>query len=130
MKLYIAGAHSNKLRLKAHAEQVSALGYEVTSRWLDESQADYAAGTWSGDAPRDGQTAMRDVTDVKRADGIILDTIAPSTTGGYATEWGVAITRLMRMRVVVGPFRNGFQVFGAHRRFETWEELLAWLSTQ
>ena len=72
--------------------------------------------------------ADKDIAEVFASDAIILDINGESTTGGRYTEWGVACYpgSLRRRYVVGGIGKDGVFLSKAHRRFDSWDDLLAY----
>jgi hypothetical protein len=118
MKIYIASFFETRERLLPIRDQLRTLGYEVTSRWLDEgkkpeemSRADW----WES-------LATKDLLDIRRADVLILDTIDVNPRGGREVEWGYA-TAIGNITYVVGPRRNVFHTL-ADGQFANWDAAL------
>ena len=91
------------------AEELSALGIEVTSTWLDEP---YPPNTQLLDVPHDLNIkyAQADVRDIAEADTFVFFSV-PSTRatlrGGRHVEFGMALA-LGKNIVIVGPKENIF----------------------
>lgn len=118
--VYLAGSYTSKEALKHIRERINALGgFKVTSSWLDEPKSNV---DWTSlDRDQADTIAARDVDEVAEAEVFILDTLLPSTGGGYDTELGIALsTGSVTYRV--GPRRNGFQGLVMHE-VQDWESL-------
>ena len=104
----------------------------MVSTWLDEEAThteedasklatDKVTAYWAM------RYALRDLSELKQADALILDTQGDNVRGGREVEWGIALTRpACRYRIIVGPKRNVFHELCSHH-FQTWEELGEWL---
>ena len=124
MRIYISASFAARDRLRPIRDQLTVLGYDVTSSWLDEV------------APPKEMTkeifhkklALQDLVEAASADLMIQDTLNDSTTGGLHVEWGIGLGRFQRQLLwVVGPYKNLFHEL-ADEQFDDWEECLEWLS--
>lgn len=106
------------------ADRLRALGHDITSTWLYESAKPATLNT----AEWNLALADKDIGEVFAADCIILDLDGESTTGGRYTEWGVASYpgSLRRRYIVGGKGKDGVFLSKAHRRFENWDDILAY----
>ena len=124
MRVYVSGTFSAQARLRPHADALRKLGHEIVGTWLYEAArpAHLNGDEWNA------ALADKDVAEVFAADCIILDLDGESTTGGRYTEWGIALyPGSMRRRYAVGgKGKDGVFLSKAHRRFETWDDLLAY----
>lgn len=122
MRIYVSGTFTAQTRLRAHADALRALGHDVVSTWL------YEAAQPAHLNPDEWNLALadKDLAEVFAADCIVMDIDGPSTTGGRYVEWGVACAPgSMRRRYLVGA-GDGVFLSKAHRRFETWGDLLSY----
>jgi hypothetical protein len=127
MKVYISGTFTAQARLRPWADRLWQLGHEVTSSWLHETKhpAHLRVEEWNG------VLADKDVSEVCASDCLILDLDGESTTGGRYTEWGLVLyPGSMRLRFTVGGteevLKNAVFISKAHRRFATWDDLIAY----
>ena len=127
MRVYISGTFTSQARLRPHADALRKLGHEIVGTWLYEAAkpAHLNGDEWNL------ELANKDISEVFAADCIILDIDGESTTGGRYTEWGVACyPGSLRRRYLVGGTgqvrKEGVFLSKAHRRFETWDDLLAY----
>jgi nucleoside 2-deoxyribosyltransferase len=118
MKIYIAGKFAAKARLAEEKRKLQAMGVEVSSTWLTDHSDSLSSVAMTPE--HNLQLALRDVDEVAKADGIILDTLDESNTGGREVEFGTAIA-LENETVVIGPRRNVFH-YMADYHFDTWDE--------
>ena len=124
MRVYVSGTFTSQARLRPHADALRKLGHEIVGTWLYEAAkpAHLNDGEWNT------ALAQKDISEVFAADCIILDIDGESTTGGRYTEWGVACYpgSLRRRYVVGGKEKSGVFLSLAHRRFDSWDDLLAY----
>jgi len=126
MRIYISGTFTSQARLRPYADALRQQGHEIIGTWLYEA----ARPAHLNDAEWNASLADKDIAEVFAADCIILDIDGESTTGGRFTEWGIACYpgSLRRRYVVGGKGKDGVFLSKAHRRFETWDDLLAYFS--
>jgi len=124
MRVYVSGTFTSQARLRPHADALRKLGHDVCSTWLYEAAKPATLNT----AEWNLALADKDLAEVFAADCIILDIDQESTTGGRYTEWGAACyPGSLRRRYVVGSkHKDGVFLSKAHRRFESWDDLLAY----
>ena len=117
MKVYIAASFVAQKRLRPIRDKLWSLGHEVVGSWLDE----VARPEGMSQEIFDKQLAIKDLTEVAKADCIILDTTEESTTGGRMVEWGYALGQA-KLRYLVGKPHSIFEHL-ADRIFSSWEEV-------
>jgi len=125
MRIYVSGTFLSRERLRPHAEALRAMGHEITGDWLHEP----ARPAQLNDREWNRVLAEKDIAQVYAAECIVLDLDGESTTGGRYVEWGVACyPGSMRRRYIVGGVGKVHGVFDhmAHRRFDSWADLLAY----
>lgn len=104
------------------ADQLWHLGHQVVGTWLHETAK-------PADMPQDTfykQLGIKDLTEVKEADCIIMDVIDPSSTGGRYCEWGYSFGQ-QKLRYLVGDAKGVFDVL-ADKTFKSWDELFNYFS--
>ena len=124
MRIYLAARYGRHEELMGYAEELRALGYQVTSRWIlgdhelrsgGHSDEDAWAVVW----------AAEDRLDLLEADIVVSFTegadVPGRARGGRHVEFGMALERGKRL-IVVGPRENVFHYLPLVRRFETWAE--------
>lgn len=122
LRIYLAGSWDRREELKGYASQVMEAGYEVTSRWLLK---DYVIGG-KVDVQQEISTlaqpfALEDVTDIRRADGILCFSDSnKSVRGGRHVELGIAVA-LEKSIVLVGPKENVFHTLPNVIRWPVWD---------
>lgn len=130
--IYLAARYSRRTEMLEHREALNALGYIVTSRWIEGLHVlspDGAAnehGDQGAGAIERGQFATVDLDDVTQADTLIAFTEEPRTAsrGGRHVELGIAIGHGKRV-IVVGPRENVFCCLPEIEHFPRWSECLA-----
>ena len=130
MKVYLAARYSRRDELREYKTALEAIGVEITSRWLNETE------------PLDSQmvehseafyveTATIDFQDVDAADALVFFSENPLVgwpRGGRHVEYGYAF-KGNKPIYVVGPKENVFHYIGMVKHFATFEELVAHLKT-
>jgi hypothetical protein len=119
MKVYIAGRYSRRDELKDLSLKLEAMGIGVTSRWLNEKEPleggmDSKPGEWYR------ETAIVDLEDIDRADGILLFSEDPKVgipRGGRQVEFGYAIGTGKQLHII-GPFENIFHFLPSVRHYD------------
>ena len=119
MKIYIAGQYWRRDELKGLALKLEAMGIEVTSRWLNEKEPldggmNHKPGAWYR------ETAIVDLEDIDRADGILLFSEDPNEgvpRGGRHVEFGYAIGTNKALHVI-GPWENIFHFLPAVKHYD------------
>lgn len=119
MRIYLSGSFVSQHRLRGMADELWHLGHELTSTWLQET----AMPEVMDRATFYKQLGIKDLTEVKAADCIIMDTFDASSTGGRYCEWGYALGQ-QKLHYIVGPVNGVFDLL-ADRTFKDWGELLS-----
>ena len=113
--VYLAGAFSNRYRLREIREELIRRGYAVLSSWLDREDE-----TWPATKPS-REEARRDLLEMQQMDIFIVDTLIASTMGNNFCEFGFALSHPCQ-KYRVGPARNHYHLLIPG--FQTWKELL------
>lgn len=141
-KIYLAARYSRRLELCGYRAELAALGYEVTSRWLNGSHQIDDKGVPIGD---DGERrfemgdpslahwrehfATEDVADVLAADTLVAFTEEPrsgNSRGGRHVELGIALGSGKHV-IIVGPRENVFCWLPLVEWYPDWTHLVvAW----
>jgi hypothetical protein len=128
MKVYLAARYSRFPEMQGYAEQLRALGHEVTARWIlgdhdlrahGQSDADEWQGRW----------AQEDLDDLMAAEVIVSFTERPGEVpgrarGGRHVEFGMAFAA-GKLLMVVGHRENVFHFLPSVDFFPTWDDALA-----
>lgn len=140
---YLAARYGRRLELTEYADQLRALGHQVTSRWLEgQHQADELEVAAAGAVHEVPEIARRfaeeDVADVIFADTLIAFSEPPRSTasrGGRHVEFGMALGWVLagyktldgrRRRVVlIGERENVFHCLAEVSIYRNWASFLA-----
>ena len=123
MKIYIAASFTSRQRLRPIRDKLWEMGHEVTSTWLDEvakpkpmTQREFYK-----------KLAIKDITELRTANLVIVDLLDPSTSGGRDTELGLALGSFQSKQIyLVGEPKSVFHEL-ADRQFDHWNGLLEFL---
>lgn len=116
-KIYIAGKFEAQRRLRSVRAEIESRGLgEVVGTWLDEEEAPGKVTE-----AQKFEYAVRDLSEIRQADLLILDTYDDNLRGGREVEYGYAIASGAAVWVV-GPKRNVFHELASV--FPSWGEAL------
>lgn len=123
MKIYLASRYSRYPEMQAVRDELAAMGYAVTSRWIEGDHQIPDSGL-SAEAKAEERTrfAEEDLADLIAADMVISFTEEPRKTqsrGGRHVEFGVALG-LGKPVLVVGYRENVFHCLPQVQFFATW----------
>jgi hypothetical protein len=130
-RIYLAARYSRNAEMRGVRDVLQALGYEVTSRWIDQHGGNLlesiVAGQLNAEPEACSQYADVDVDDLTRADTVISFTSADGGgKGGRHVEFGLALG-LGRRLVIVGPRENVFHTLPQIEWYPDWAHLvMAW----
>lgn len=124
--IYLAARYGRREEMARYADELEALGHDVTSRWVRGSHESPDVTSWECE-----QWAKEDTKDITRADILVAFTEGPNYVlgvgrGGRHVEYGAALALGKRI-VVVGPRENVFHHLPQVRRFPDWPAALAYL---
>ena len=140
---YLAARYSRRVELAEYADQLRALGHQVTSRWLlGQHQADELEIAAAGQVDQVPEFARRfaeeDIEDVTFADVVVAFSEPPRSTasrGGRHVEFGMALGWVLagyrsldggrRQVVVIGQRENVFHCLREVAVFPDWAAFLA-----
>jgi nucleoside 2-deoxyribosyltransferase len=126
-RIYLAAPYPRKEEIKVYRDELVALGFEVTSNWLEEKHAANVALHEVSEVLSE-RYAESDLLDVDRADVVISFTEAPGTQysrGGRHVEFGYALARGKEVWIV-GPVENIFHYLVPKTQvYPSWVALLA-----
>jgi hypothetical protein len=129
MRVYLAARYSRWQELAGYAEELRAIGYEVTSRWIKgdhelradgQGEADHWAVVWASEDREDLLAADIVVSFTEGAD------VPGRARGGRHVEFGMALETGKRL-LVVGPRENVFHHLPGVERFADWPSCLRFL---
>jgi hypothetical protein len=137
MRVYLAAPYGSRETVRGYAQQLSRIGFTVTSRWLDE-QHDITPGTEKAAVElSDAEVtrhALDDLEDVKGSDLLVLFTamaVGREGGGGRHVETGYFIGhRGTRHVVVVGEPEHIFHRMKGVIIVPNWHEAVVELSSR
>ena len=118
MRVYLAARYRRRPELQRRAEELSALGHSVTSRWIRGSHS-ISGGL---DDPRWARFAQEDFEDVAAADAVVCF-LEPGGSGGRHVEFGMALAWGKRT-IVVGEPEHLFHTLPSVEAYPTWPQAL------
>lgn len=129
--LYLSAQFEDAPVLRDARARLAALGYTVTSRWLDAGTAVPATAQTSdaGAGERLAAIAVQDLDDIRAADVVVVYNPAEACAigrGGRHVETGFALA-LDKPIVIVGARGNVFHWLPSVAIVKDWTELHAWL---
>ena len=131
MKIYLAARYSRNDEMRGVRDVLQALGYEVTSRWIDQHGGDvlesFVASKLNDDPGHCARYGLVDVEDMTAAEAIVSFTSADGGgKGGRHVEFGWGIAAGKRM-VVVGPREHIFHTLPEVEHYPSWPAfVMAW----
>lgn len=130
-KVYLAAAYRRQDEMRGVRDVLQALGYQVTSRWidLDEGTSDPAGlgpADLEGQPERGAPFALKDKADIQAAETVISFT-GVAGRGGRHVEFGIGLALGKRL-VVVGPREHVFHALPEVEWFPDWSRLVMYLS--
>jgi nucleoside 2-deoxyribosyltransferase len=141
MNVYLAAPYAARAQARRYAAELTRLGYNVTSSWLEETH-EISDGTTGAAAELDDaqidKHARDDLADIESSDLLVVLTESASelvggtaTSGGRHVETGYAISMLGRTSiVVVGEPENVFHRLNGVVVVPTWHEAILELAAR
>lgn len=124
MKIYLAARYIHHPWLRDVAAELTAMGHEVTSRWIQGGHELSKEGSAAAAEADRRRFAMEDVEDLRAADCCLSFTEAPRSTnsrGGRHVEFGLALGLGKRV-IVVGHRENVFHCLPEVEYCATWAD--------
>lgn len=138
-RVYIAAPYVARDHIRELADELIAIGYHVTSRWLDETHEIGASTAGAATGLTDetvSRHALDDLADVRSADVFVAVTAKQSgalppfgNSGGRHVEMGYALARELHI-VVVGEPENIFQRMKTVTVVRDWHQAVVHLSAR
>lgn len=137
MRVYLAAPYGSRDTVRAYAEQLTRIGFTVTSSWLkgthDINDGTQGAAAALPDAQVD-QHARDDIRDIDKSELLVLFTAASVGVeggGGRHVETGYALAKVGASHIiVVGEPENVFHRLTAVTRVPDWHEAIVELSSR
>jgi hypothetical protein len=128
--IYLAAQYERKEEMRKYRDELSSLGLNVTSRWIDNEGQDEGLGINDLDVEyrRGILPALTDTEDIARADVFIMFTNGLGR-GGHHTELGIALA-MNKEIFIIGKRENVFHCLSAITIFPDWETFIVWLQEQ
>jgi hypothetical protein len=130
-KIYLAARYSRNAEMRGVRDVLQALGYEVTSRWIDQHGGNLlesiVAEKLNADPAGASRYAEIDIDDLRAADVVISFTsVDGGGKGGRHVEYGLALGLGKRL-VLVGPREHVFHTLPAVEWYPDWPHFVtAW----
>jgi len=127
--IYLAGSWARKYELRDYRNVLEALGYTVTSQWLDEGDSPHSVFTPDTPSSHDF-SARRDLQDIEASDLVVCFTSSDPTAltigGGRHFESGFAYALGIPI-VYVGAREHVFHYLHSALVLKTVNDLYLWL---
>ena len=128
MKIYLAARYSRHPEMRGVRDVLAALGYEITSRWIDMHGGKYPSSftpeILNSDPEYCGRLGVHDMEDVQAADVVISFTDETGGgKGGRHVEHGLALGLGKRV-IVCGPRENIFHTLPQVEHYTDWPRLV------
>lgn len=132
MKIYLAARFSRNDEMRGVRDVLTALGHEVTSRWIDlhggDQQESAAQHVLNSDPDRVAHFGQHDIEDMEAADTIVSFTSADGGgKGGRHVEFGYGLA-LGKRAIVVGPREHIFHTLPQVEHYDNWSRFAMALS--
>lgn len=128
MNIYLAADYARKDEMRGCRDVLVALGYNVTSRWIDNPDEVEGHGT-GGVAINDANRlelavyAAIDYQDIIRCDAFIQFTTGELTRGGRQVEFGLAKAEGKTL-YIIGPREHVFHCAADVHHYPTWRSFV------
>jgi hypothetical protein len=127
-KIYLAARYSRNDEMRGVRDVLTAIGYEVTSRWIDQHdgalEASYTPAKLNADPEECAILGQHDIDDLTAADTVISFTSPDGGgKGGRHVEHGIALGLGKRL-IVCGPRENIFHTLPQIEHHAIWSGLV------
>jgi hypothetical protein len=127
-KVYLAARYSRHPEMQGVRDVLTALGYEVTSRWIDQHGGDvlesFVASKLNDDPEHCARYGVVDLEDMAAADTVVSFTSTDGGgKGGRHVEFGWGLAAGKRM-IVVGPREHIFHTLPGVEHYENWSRFV------
>jgi len=122
MEIYIAAPFVRQNEAREKAQQLTSLGFSVTSRWINED----VNAAINATPEYQNERAFIDIDDINAADYLVLLGEHDSRTGGKHFETGYAYATGKGI-LVIGRRENIFHHLPSVKFCETWEQGIVFL---
>lgn len=122
MKLYLGSSCHLAETTHRRADELRAVGHDVVSHWTEWPILVHLTEQDMYDI------AWADYKELMTAGTVVIDCSVPSSSGGLATEIGLALAARKTL-YIVAPDKNVFARL-ATKMFPTWDEFMVFLTTK
>jgi hypothetical protein len=127
-KIYLAARYSRNDEMRGVRDVLTAMGYEITSRWIDQHngklETSYTPEKLNTDPDECAVLGQHDVADLAAADTVISFTSTNGGgKGGRHVEHGLALGMGKRV-IVCGPRENIFHTLPEIEHYPSWRSLV------
>lgn len=131
-RIYLAARYSRHGEMRGVRDVLTALGYEVTSRWIDQHggklETSYTPEKLNAEPDECAALGQHDIEDLAAADTVISFTTADGGgKGGRHVEHGLALGMGKRV-IVCGPRENIFHTLPQIEHYSSWRSLVVALT--
>lgn len=135
MKIYLAGPYASRFDLRKQAKILEDLGHEITSSWIYESDKNDALshrinqGTYNElDVIELRRIADYDMSDLYKADCVIMQSVEKPSRGGRHFEMGYALClhhyfKPVKLIIIGKHPETVFYFLPVFEFYETWDDL-------
>jgi hypothetical protein len=129
MKIYLAAWYERNAEMRLVRDELKGMGYEVTSRWIDQHAGELTESMNSGDIASNPaaaeEFALTDLRDIDDATMLIFFA-SPNGEGkgGRFVELGYAIAS-RKLIIHIGKRENVFCALSFIAHYETWDDAKA-----
>lgn len=131
MKIYLAARYSRNDEMRGVRDVLTAMGHEITSRWIDLHGGKYPTSftpeILNSDPDYCGALGQHDAEDVAAADTVISFT-GEGGKGGRHVEFGIGLA-LGKRSIIVGPREHIFHALPEVEHFPSWRSLVIALAS-
>lgn len=132
--IYLAARYSRNDEMRGVRDVLSAIGYRITSRWIDqhngELEKSFTPEALSVDPEGCAPFGIADVEDLRAADIVVSFTSRDGGgKGGRHVEFGMALGLGKRL-IVVGPRENIFHTLPEVEHYPNWSRLVMALTRE
>lgn len=137
-RIYLAARYALHPVMRQYRDELHALGFPVTSRWIDtalDMPNRISRATLADNPQHCAQLAGIDLLDIQDCDILIEFTegrvshLANPSGGGRHIEYGYAYA-LNKLIIICGPRESIFHCLPRVVRFDMWSEVLAYLKAR
>lgn len=127
-KIYLAARYSRNAEMRGVRDVLTALGYAVTSRWIDQHDGELLESVTTAVLNSDPASVchfgQKDIEDLTAADTVISFTSADGGgKGGRHVEYGLALGLNKRL-ILVGPREHIFHTLPQAEHYVSWRQLV------